>query len=364
MSDVKFYSVREAPFRIYGLYEPQAPGPFRRMPDEIAETVNEGVALRNKYPAGARVRFSTDSEVIVLRCTGLTEMFYDDNSAVGCCGFDLYLDDPDVGGRGVYSRYVHSFMPPKDFAKGYEIRMELPKGMHSYTLNFPPFNTLDDVYLGLSEGATVAEGLPYVNEKPIVFYGSSITHGATASRPGLAYTSLVCRRLNAHFLNFGFGGSARGEETMAKYLASLPMSCFVLDYDYNAPTVAHLRATHLPFYETVRAANPDIPILLLSRPSFHTYDRHGRPRTEDSEARRDVIIDTFRTGRAAGDKRLWYIDGESFFSGPDETECTVDGVHPTDLGMMKMADSVHRTMLRILNEVPFLSETESTQKGV
>ena len=174
----------------------------------------------------------------------------------------------------------------------------------------------------------------------------------------MAYTSMVCRRLNADYSNFGFGGSAKGEATMAEYLASLDMCCFVLDYDYNAPNPEHLRATHYPFYKTIRDAHPDLPILMMTRPSFHTYDSRGNLRTEESADRRDVVIDTFRAARAAGDERVWYIDGESFFSGPDETECTVDTVHPTDLGMMKMADNVYQTMLRMLNDVPFLKGTD------
>ena len=150
---------------------------------------------------------------------------------------------------------------------------------------------------------------------------------------------------------------------MIEYLASLDMCCFVQDYDHNAPDVQHLRATHYKLYKRMRETHPDIPILLLSRPGFNTFSKKGNSRSDDSIARRDVVIDTFRAAREEGDEKVWYIDGESFFSGPDETECTVDGVHPNDIGMLKMADSVHQTMLRILNEVPFLrmprSETET-----
>jgi len=236
----------------------------------------------------------------------------------------------------------------------YADRFRMPEGEHSVTINFPLYNGVLELYIGLPEGASLKEGLPYENEKPIVFYGSSITQGAAASRPGLSYVSMVCRRLNADYRNLGFAGAAKAEEAMIEYLASQEMCCFVQDYDHNAPNVEHLRATHYKLYQRMRETHPEIPILLLSRPGFNTYNKHGVLRSEDSIDRRDVVIDTFRAARAEGDKLVWYIDGESFFSGPDETECTVDGVHPNDIGMLKMADSVHRTLLRILNDVPFL----------
>lgn len=353
--NTKFYDVRRPPFSVHGLYEPTRKGAFRRLPDEIAERTNEGVARQNHYPAGGRVRFSTDASYLIVRATGIGAKHYSNITPICGAGFDLYVDQPQVGGRTPHSTFMLPVIPPEDFAKGeYEVKINLPKGMHAYTLNLPLFNTLEGLYLGVNEDATVSAGIPYENKKPIVFYGSSITHGAAASRPGMAYTSIVSRRLNADYINLGFGGSAKGETVMAEYIASLDMCCFVQDYDYNAPSVEHLRATHYPLYKAVRDAHPDIPILLMSRPSFNTYHSRGGLRTEESIDRRDVIIDTFRAARAAGDNLVYYIDGESFFSGPDETECTVDGVHPNDLGMMKMADNVHRTVLRILNDVPFL----------
>ena len=353
-----FHDVREAPFQIYGLFDPYSGGRFCRIPETVAAATSGKVKGLNYNTAGARVRFTTDAEYVAVY--SVTE---ERNGSVilnrtMTYGFDLYIDDPNVGGRRPHSIHVNSISPPQHFEGGYAGRFRLPEGEHSVTLYLPLYNGLEELYIGLPEGASLKPGLPYANEKPIVFYGSSITQGASACRPGLAYVSQVCRRLNADFRNLGFAGAAKAEPAMVDYLASLEMSCFVQDYDHNAPTVEHLRATHYGLYKRVRESHPDIPILLLSRPGFHTYDKKGRDRTEDSENRRDVVIDTFRAARAEGDERVWYIDGESFFSGPDETDCTIDGIHPNDIGMLKMADSVHQTLLRVLNDVPFLKANE------
>ena len=123
----------------------------------------------------------------------------------------------------------------------------------------------------------------------------------------------------------------------------IPMSAFVLDYDHNAPNVEHLAKTHFPFYEIIRAKNPDVPYVMISRPDVATNP-------DSAIERRDVVIDSFRKARAAGDKNVYYIDGETFFLGEFENECTMDGVHPNDLGFTLMANSIGRVLTHILRK--------------
>lgn len=350
-----FHDIREEPFRIYGFYDPYGEERFCRVPTAVAEATSDAVKGLNFNTAGGRVRFRTDAEYIAIYCKTRKAGRSPKMTTTMESGFDLYIDDDKVGGRTPYSYFVNTIFAPSKHNEGYCDRFRLPAGEHSVTINLPLYNGIDELYIGLPEGATLKAPIPYVNEKPIVFYGSSITQGACASRPGLAYVSLVARRLHADYRNLGFAGAAKAEPAMVDYLAEQEMCCFVQDYDHNAPTVEHLRATHYPLYKKMRDTHPGMPILLLSRPGFHTFNVNGIQRSDDSIARRDVVIDTFRKARAEGDKLVWYIDGESFFSGPDESECTIDGIHPNDIGMLKMADSVYQTLLRVLNEVPFLT---------
>ena len=115
-------------------------------------------------------------------------------------------------------------------------------------------------------------------------------------------------------------------------MAGLEMSAFVCDYDHNAPDPAHLRATHAPLYRAIRAAHPDIPFIMLTKPDYKIGD-------PDFDERRAVVMETFQMAQASGDRNVYFIDGASLF-GDDGMDCTTDGCHPTDLGFYRMAEKI------------------------
>ena len=172
--------------------------------------------------------------------------------------------------------------------------------------------------------------------KPILYYGSSITQGGCASRPGMAYEAIISRRLDADFINLGFNGSARAEQPIADYLASLDPVVFVMDYDYNAPDPEYLAKTHENLYRTFRAAHPDTPVIMVGKPDFWLCN-------ESNMERRDVIYRTYNNARLRGEKVI-FIDGHSLFPANMREECTVDNCHPNDLGMVGMADVIGRAV--------------------
>ena len=180
---------------------------------------------------------------------------------------------------------------------------------------------------------------PYAIETPVVFYGSSITQGGCASRPGTSYDAIACRRLNVNYHNLGFSGNARGEDAMANYIKGLSMSAFVYDYDHNAPTVEHLRATHERMFRTVREANPTLPILILQRPVFCQS-------AEEAE-RLAILTATYEHARAEGDENVYLITGRELMA-QAENDGTVDGCHPNDLGFASMARAVGDRLAKIL----------------
>lgn len=142
-------------------------------------------------------------------------------------------------------------------------------------------------------------------------------------------------------VNLGFSGNAKAEPAIMNYIAGLDMSVFVYDYDHNAPNADFLRETHKPGFDIVRSAQPDLPIILITRPNVATNPGQAT-------LRKNVVIDTYRAARAAGDKNVYYIDGETFFLGKFENECTVDGVHPNDMGFTFMADAIEAVIRRAL----------------
>jgi len=188
------------------------------------------------------------------------------------------------------------------------------------------------LYIGVQKGANIGAFDGYKYKTPVVFYGSSITMGCGSSAPVNTYPALVSRTLNTDFINLGFSGNAKGEPEVAEYIASLDMSAFVYDYDYNAPSVEHLEATHEKFFKIIREKQPNLPIIMMSRPNL--------PDNLETAKRFNVIMNTFLNAKKSGDNRVWLINGANIFDGAYRDCCTHENCHPNDLGYMKMAEAV------------------------
>lgn len=329
--DVLWYDVRKAPFSLHGFWEPCTEPFFRRVQPDVAEATSEGVNKLSRESAGGRVRFSTDSPYIAVRAKYRVVGRSSHLTLVSTSGFDLYTD----GEFG--SRFIKEFRMPYDMTDRYEAIVSVGgEVMRSYTINFPVHAVVESLEIGLKPSAQIGEARPYRDIKPVIFYGSSIVHGTAASRPGTIYPSIISRDMNLDFCNIGFSGMAKGETVLAEWMADLPMSVFVCDYDHNAPNTDHLKATHYPLYETIRSKNPDVPYIMITRPDYWTCPTIQEQILE----RRDIIMESYLKARAAGDKNVYFIDGLSFFAGDHQYECSLDGVHPNDFGFVRMAQVI------------------------
>ena len=335
--NLRFINVKEEPFVIYGLYQPKTEPHFHRLPEDVAEATSVGVANLEKNPAGGRVRFRTDSQVVAIRSIAPYATLSPHTTDVSRRGFDLYQM---VDGKEVF---VHLYKTMTDKYDGYEgERVFEEKKMRELTIYFPLHNELTSLEIGLEEDAQLLPPEPYKIEKPIVYYGSSITHGACASRPGLSYEARISRKMNCNFINLGFSGNCKGEQAIVDYIASLDMTAFVCDYDHNAPNPEHLRNTHENVYRTVRAAHPNLPILLITKPDF-------KPDSKNDQERRTIVMQTYLNGKAAGDENLYFMDGASFFEGFDRGDCTLEGCHPNDHGFYLMAEKIGSALQHLLH---------------
>ena len=328
LTDVRFYNLCQPPFKLYGVFHQD--GQFRRMPADVAKTVSDGVFALHTYTAGGRVRFKTDSPYVAIH----VKMPYIGRmphcALTGSSGFDLYVKD----------RYTATFVMPVDSVGGYEAVAQFStREMREITINFPLYSSVAELFIGVSNEAVLDAPDPYGIEKPIVYYGSSITQGGCASRPGMAYENIVTRRLDADHINLGFSGNAKGEEEIAEYISKLDMSCFVYDYDYNAPSVAHLQNTHERMFKQIRQNNPDLPVVILSRPKFYL--------TEEDELRLEVIKKTYSNAVKNGDKNVYLIEGRKLMELAGN-EGTVDTCHPNDFGFASIAKAVGDVLEKIL----------------
>jgi hypothetical protein len=198
------------------------------------------------------ILFRTDSATIAVR-SEMADMYEIPRMPrLTSGGFDLYL------GTGAAKRFLKP-APPKPG----EMRVEelpvsgLPEGeMREWTLYMPLYGNPASVEIGFAPGSKLLPPPPFSIKRPLAFYGSSITQGACASRPGNCYTNILARWLDAPVRNFGFAGNAKGEDYMAEEIASLELSAFVLDYDHNAPNPEHL-GPRMNVSSDSRARRPD-----------------------------------------------------------------------------------------------------------
>lgn len=286
--------------------------------------------------AGVTARFITDASDVVIdaKLRGVNVgMNHFCNR--GVYGFDMLV------GTGTDRRYsgghMQMFVGTPDAMKD---TMQVGDGLKEVQVNFPLYGGVETVRFGFPADAQIASPTKRAY-KPIAFYGSSITQGGCVGRPGNSYCNIVCRALDADCRNLGFSGSAMGEQIMAEYIGTRELSAFVMDYDYNSPSEEHLRETHRPFFETVRRLNPDLPIVLMT----HVWTFEDR---ETDFNRVQIVKETYDAAIAAGDKNVYFIDGTNMFRGQMRDLCTVDALHPNDLGQYIMAREVYKTLVTAL----------------
>lgn len=333
--DVAFRNVASAPFSLEGFpWGDPARGEFFRLPPTLRapEDVNEG-ALWNALhqTSGGCVRFRTDATFIAVRATLSDSFDMNHMPRCGSSGFDLYE------GTAGHWHHVASAQPQRDEVELERLLIDLPEwgcGMREFILNFPLYGGVRKVEIGVPPGSHVDAPAPHAL-KPILFYGSSITQGGCASRPGNNYCSKLCRALDAEQINLGFSGCGRGEPAVARAIASLDLSAFVMDYDHNAPDAEHLRATHGEFFRIVRDARPELPVVMMSKCDIWRDRGYAA-----NSARRAIVRETFERAAASGDANVHFIDGETLFGECDREECTVDTCHPNDLGFQRMFEAV------------------------
>lgn len=323
--DVKWFDISENPFKLYGIM-PQEEG-FCRLPADLAKSVSPALYELSRNTAGGRLRFKTDSPYIAIKVKMGQTNHFSHMAFINSAGFDLY-ENGIVG-----SRFAGAYVPPADVSVPYVSSVYTGEhGLRDYTLNFPSYGSPLYVSVGLKAGSQLSKTDGYRNEKPAVFYGSSITQGACASRPGIIYQNYISRRYNLDYINLGFSGNGRAEDSVVEYMSGLDMCAFFSDYDHNAPDVEYLSNTHYKMYEKIRSAHGDIPYVMISKPDFEN--------DPNASLRREVVFESYMRAKKAGDKNVYYIDGQRLFGGADRGNCTTDGCHPNDLGMYRFADAV------------------------
>ncbi len=340
--DIEWREISEKEIGVYGVFYSEKDKEYLRFPKEFAKSFNDYVYYHANRTSGGRVNFQTNSPYVAIKVVA-TNLDVGE-SVNGSMGVSLYTDN-------YFSKSIYPDMNLLCNSKrGNEITFDgiyrisnphVVNEIHDFALYMPILNGIKKIYIGIKQGSLLSNGKRYKYEKPIVFYGSSITMGCGTSRAGNDYVSSVCRMIDSDYINLGLAGQAKGQKEMAEYVAKLKASVFVIDYDYNAPTVEHLQETHYPFYKVIREHNPTTPIIFMSQPNTDYC--------LTTEERKRVILNTYNKAKEC-DENVYFIDGDTLFQGDLRDNCTNDRCHPNDLGHFRMAKAVYSILDKLLNK--------------
>jgi lysophospholipase L1-like esterase len=312
-------------------------GEFWRLPSRSKDSFPPAVWNLALDPTGGRIRFRTNSSTVAVKLEWPRPPGMRNMHAFGQSGVDLYVGDT----------YWSTATPDKDAAPGkvYEhvYFKGQPRAMRDITIYLSLYSPVKVVEIGLDKDAAVEQAKPFAVAKPVVFYGTSITQGGCASRAGMSYQAILGRRLNVNHVNLGFSGNGRGEAALARAVAEIDASVFVLDFAQNNGSVESLAQVYDPFITILREKHPETPIVAIT-PIYASTEVTGGPRNEQMRALIRKVVSA-RIG--AGDSRLQLVEGTDLL-GPSRVDGLVDGTHPNDLGFQWMADGLVERLRKLL----------------
>lgn len=339
---MNWYDPMKSPFVLSGFPWLEQDGVYRRLPVQPDVTVPAPVDALANCTAGGQIRFRTNSAQLKLRVKldGVADMNH--MPASGQCAFDCYVEHEG-------QLYYHSTgRYPLPLSEYETVLMTVGSGeIRTIVLYFPLYRGVKEVLIGIEESAELLPPPP-MDTRRVIYYGTSITQGGCATRAGMAFTNIIGRHIPLEHINLGFSGNGKGEPELAKLVADITdPAMLVLDYDANS-SVESMAATLPGFLRIYRERHPDIPILVVSRIPF-AGDRFNPELRAQADEKRQIQRSNVERCRAEGDKRVYFLDGTTLL-GDNYEECTVDGVHPTDLGFLRMADNLTPVIRGILKE--------------
>ncbi|MHA7966838.1 SGNH/GDSL hydrolase family protein [Paenibacillus sp. CAU 1782] len=334
------------PFRLSGFPWFSDDRLYRRLPRYPSERLPDAVDWLADCTAGGQIAFVTDSEEIHIRAELKEGASMYHMAPSGQCGFDCYVGEP---GRRLHVGTA-SFTPGESKYASLLFRNK-ERRRHMVTIHFPLYQGVVEAAVGLSSTAGLEPPLPYDSDGKVIVYGTSITQGGCASRPGMAYPAQLARGINLEFVNLGFSGSGKGEPEMARVIADIhDPAALVLDYEANCGGIEMLAATLPSFIAIYRKRHPHVPILLISRITPPSADM-DEELAESLRERRNYQWKLVEELNQKGDRLIRFLDGGELL-GARFGDSTVDGIHPTDLGFASMAEGILPVLRGCLESAP------------
>jgi lysophospholipase L1-like esterase len=331
---IKYYDGQD--FTIIGKFHSEKN--YNRFPEKYKNTLRGEVWDLGQHSAGISIRFRTNSPDIIVRWTVKGDNIMYHMAFTGIKGVDLYAFVDGIW-RYVNTGYIKGKSNESTMVKkGGEIYRE-------YLLNLPLYDGIDSLSIGIDRDADISK--PQENyliaKKPVVYYGSSIAQGGCASRPGMAFTNILSRSMDRSFINMGFSGAGTFDLPVGEAMCETDAALYIIDCNPNTKSeLVYERAVELVKF--LKEKRPDVPILFVE--GFYYENGFGKPEDSENEKKNDELQHAFKTLQESGIKQLYYKEGKGLIG--SDHEGTVDGVHPNDLGMMRMADALRPAIEKII----------------
>ena len=346
-SELKYYDVRELGLPVLGKgfddcireNDTISDGYFTRLPADLQNVARKSLWDLGQNSAGLAIRFRTNSKCIGAEWQPLNNFSMAHMTPTGIKGLDLYtLEDGEW-------RFVGAGQPYGKHPKNVFIR-RMDGQMREYIMYLPLYDGIINLSIGIDSNAVsekphVADLIPSKERLPIVFYGTSVTQGGCATRPGMAFPAIIERKLHRETINLGFSGNGRMDKCMGEKIAQIPAHMYVIDCLSNC-TLQVVKDSTEHFIRAIAEANPDVPIILLSNYCY-PYQYLDKQFQKDTEEENALWKEWARKFQKEGYKNVRYLDAYAKGNmkksplGPDH-EGTVDGSHMTDLGFLRFAD--------------------------
>ena len=326
--------VESAEFPLFGKISDETETRYERLPAHLRGVSREPVWNLGKNTAGLFIRFASNSSTIGLNWTVLNNFRMNHMTDTGIRGFDLYAFED---GRWWF---VNSARPRSGFENEAVIIRNMTNEMREFKLYFPLYDGITALQIGIDSAAIITppqENHHFTSRLPIIYYGTSLTQGGCASRPGMVHTSILSRWLDTEIINLGFSGNGQLDFEIAEIIAEREASLIVIDCIPNCTRQQVLDRLE-KFIDIIRARQPDVTILLVEQFIF-THARFDRNSYRALREKNEAVHKVFNRIVERGDRNIFLIPADQI-KGLDG-EATVDGVHFTDLGFMRFAEFLY-----------------------
>lgn len=331
---IKFYDGQQ--FTIIGRFHSEKN--YARFPDKYENTLRKEVWSLGQHSAGISIRFRSNSPFIAVRWSVKNDAVMDHMPFTGIKGVDLYSL---VDGKW---KYINT---GRVKGKSNEFMMVRGAGedYREYLLNLPLYDGADTVLIGISSSSSISvpQDRHLISEKPVVYYGSSIAQGGCASRPGLLFTNILARSMDRPFINMGFSGNGTFDLSVGDALCETDAALYVIDCNPNTrKELIYERAVELVM--KLHRERPEVPVLFVE--AYPYVSGFAKPSEAENAKKNLELKRAYESLRDAGIKNLYYRKGDDLIG--FDYEGTVDGVHPNDIGMIRIAEALEPTIRKLV----------------